>query len=84
MPTPIPRPTHDRWCDSEGAYVPLFSQAEQVADSLEPGTLPSRLHQQDRVLGRTLDSLYVRFDDNTVVSLSPRLPCLIPDTPGEC
>ncbi len=84
MPTPTPQPTDDRWCDSEGTHIALFCKVEQVAESLEPGALPSRLYQQGQVLGRSLDSLYVRFSDNAVVSLPPQLLRLLPDTPGEC
>lgn len=32
-----------------------------VAESTEPGALPSRLHQQGQVVGLGLDSPYVRF-----------------------
>ncbi|MGH3572224.1 MAG: hypothetical protein ACRDUW_10415 [Pseudonocardiaceae bacterium] len=45
------------------------------------GLLPSQLHQQGQVVGRGLDSLYVRFAGNEVVSLSPRLLRLLTDTP---
>jgi hypothetical protein len=44
--------------------------------------LPSRLHRQGQVVGRGLDSLYVCFDDNHVVSLQPHLLRLLPGPQG--
>ncbi len=74
MPAPAPRPDRD-WCDVEGTH--------KVEDIPEPGALPSRLHQQGRVLGRGLDTLYIRFPDNALVSPPPYLLRLVPDTPSE-
>ncbi|MGH3692413.1 MAG: hypothetical protein ACRDRX_00130 [Pseudonocardiaceae bacterium] len=76
-----PRPVGDRWGDVEGTQIPLFSVVEQVAESAQPGLLPSRLHQRGRVVGRGLHSLYVQFADNQVVSVPPDLLRLLPDTP---
>lgn len=86
MPAPAPRPVHDRWCDVDGTHIhiALFCRVEQVTQSAEPGALPSRLHQPSQVVGRGLDSLYVRFEDDQLVSLPPQLLCLLPDTPGAC
>ncbi len=44
----------------------------------------SRIHQQGQVVGWGLDSLYLRFEDNHLVSLPPQLLRLLPDTPGQC
>lgn len=73
-------PAHDLWCDAEGTEVDLFCRVEQVIDSPEPGVLSSRLHQQGQVVGLGLDSLYVRFADNQVVSLPTHLLRILPDT----
>ena len=81
MPTATPRPVGDRWGDVEGSHIPLFSHVEQVTDSAPRGLLASRLHQQGQVVGRGVDSVYVRFADNQIVSLSPRQLRLLPDAP---
>jgi hypothetical protein len=57
---------------------------EQVAQSSESGVLPSRLRQQGQIVGRGIDSLYVCFDDNHVVSLPPQLLRLLPNATGRC
>jgi hypothetical protein len=82
MPALAKPPVHDQWCDIEGAHIALFCRVEQVVQSSKPGVLPSRLHQQGQIVGRGLDSLYVCFDDNHVVSLQPHLLRLLPDAPG--
>jgi hypothetical protein len=84
MPTPTPQPTNGRWCDIEGSHIALFCRVEQVTERTEPGVLPSRLHQHGQVVGRGLDSLYVRFADNSVVSLPTHVLRLLPDDHGEC
>ncbi len=84
MPTTARPPVYDRWCDAEDSHISLFSLVEQVKESPQPGVLPSRLHQQGQVVGRGLDSVYVRFDDEAFVSLSPHLLRRLPDPPGEC
>ncbi|PZS35281.1 MAG: hypothetical protein DLM61_02180 [Pseudonocardiales bacterium] len=81
MPAATPPPVGDRWGDVEGRHISLFCLVEQVAESTLRGLLPSRLHQQGQVVGRGLDSVYVRFAGNEVVSLSPRLLRLLPDAP---
>ncbi|MGH3845906.1 MAG: hypothetical protein ACRDS0_31480 [Pseudonocardiaceae bacterium] len=83
MSAAVPRPVGDRWGDVEGSHISLFSQFEQVEQVGPRGLLPSRLHQQGQVVGRGLDSLYVRFADSQVVSLSPRLLRLLTDVPGD-
>ncbi|MGH3767015.1 MAG: hypothetical protein ACRDS0_06855 [Pseudonocardiaceae bacterium] len=83
MPAPASQPTNDRWCDIEGNHISLFCRVEQVASSPEPGCLPSRLHQQGHVVGRGLDSLFVRFSDNALISVPPELLRLLSDRPGE-
>lgn len=84
MPAPAPQNAHNRWHDAEGAPIPLFSWVEQIREDPEPGVLPSRLHQQGQVVGGSLDSLYVCFLDNQLVSLAPRLLRLLPDAPIQC
>ncbi len=79
------RPDCDRWCDNQGAPLALFCRVEQVEEAPEPGLLSCRLGQQGEVVGRGLGSLFVRFPDHAVVSLSPQVLRLVPDTaPGEC
>ncbi len=84
MPAPAPQPTNSRWCDIEGAQITLFCRVERVAESTQHMALPSRLHQHGQVVGRGLDSLYVRFADNALVSLPPHILRLLPDDDGEC
>lgn len=68
---------------SEGTHIALFCRVE-VTERAGPGILPSRLHQQVQVVGRGLDSLYVRFADNSVVSLPIHVLRLLPDDHGDC
>lgn len=82
MPAAAPRPVGDRWGDVEGTHISLFRYVEQVAESAQRGLLPPRLHQQGQVVGWGVDSVYVCFADNQVVSLSPHLLRLLPDAPG--
>jgi hypothetical protein len=82
MPAAAPQPTQNRWCDVDGSHLALFCRVEQIAETTKPSALPSRLHQQGQVLGRGLDSVYVCFEDHVLVSLSPHLLRLLPDTPG--
>ncbi|MGH3511423.1 MAG: hypothetical protein ACRDRB_04015 [Pseudonocardiaceae bacterium] len=77
------RPVPDRWCDIDGIPISLFCLVEQVVEDPEPGVLPSRRHQRGRVVGRSLDSLYVRFPDDQLVSVRSRLLRLLSDTSGE-
>jgi hypothetical protein len=84
MPARSPQLARDRWSDAGGTHIALFSWVEQVTNSPEPGVLPSRLHQRGQVVGRSLDSLYVRFTDNALVSLAPELLRRLPDATGEC
>lgn len=83
MPATGRPPAYDRWRDVEGNHISLFSRVEQVKESLQPRVLPSRLHQRGEVVGRSLDSLYVRFEDNALVSLPPHLLRRLPDAPNE-
>lgn len=78
MSAAAPRPAQDPWRDVDGAHLSLFCWVEQVTESPQPTALPSRCHQH----GRGLDTLYVRFEDNVLVSLPPRLLRLLPDAPG--
>lgn len=69
MPAPTPQPANSRWCDIQGTHIDLSCRVEQVTERAEPGILPSRLYQHGQVVGRGVDSLYVRFADNVVVGL---------------
>ncbi|MGH3695054.1 MAG: hypothetical protein ACRDRX_13885 [Pseudonocardiaceae bacterium] len=85
MLTATPRPTHDRWCDSEGTHLSLFSQVEQVDEASDSGVLFSRVGQRGVVVGRGRESLFVRFPDHVVLSVSPRVLRLLPEaSAGEC
>jgi hypothetical protein len=57
---------------------------EQVAECAEPEGLPSRLYQRGQVVGRGLDSLYVGFADNALISLPAQLVRLFRDALGQC
>ncbi len=59
-----PRPAYDRWRDADGTHIPDQCRDKQIAVSKEHGALPSRLHQQGRVVGRGQNRLYVRLDDD--------------------
>ncbi len=80
MPWLAPQPINGRWCDIEGARLALFCRVEQVAQSTQHEALPSRLHQHGQVVGRGLDSPYVCFADNAVVSLPPTSCACFPTT----
>lgn len=56
----------------------LVRWVEQVVKDLELLVLPFRLHQRGQVLGVGLESIYVRFSDNALVSLPPYLLRLLP------
>lgn len=75
---------HDRWRDVEGTPISLFCRVEQVAESMERAALPSQLHQRGQVVGRGLDVLYVRFNDNQLLSVQPRLVRVLDIAPGDC
>ncbi|MGH3695626.1 MAG: hypothetical protein ACRDRX_16835 [Pseudonocardiaceae bacterium] len=82
MSAAAPRPAQDPWRDVEGAHLSLFCWVEQVRESPQPTALPSRRHQHGQILGRGLDTFYVRFEDNVLVSLPPCVLRLLPDAPG--
>ncbi len=85
MPAVVPRPDCERWCDVDGTHLALFSQVEQVEEAAEPGALPSRVGVRREVVGRGLESLFVRFPDHAVLSVPPRVLRLLPETSaGEC
>lgn len=68
--------------DVDGIPIALFSEVEQVAEDTEPTVLASRLHQHGQVVGQGLDSVYVRFRDNQVISVRPELVRVLGDTSG--
>jgi hypothetical protein len=67
----------------DGTPISLFCWVEQVTEDPQPSALPSRLGQRGQVVGRGLDVLYVRYDDNQLISLSPRSLRRLPDALGE-
>ncbi|MGH3692611.1 MAG: hypothetical protein ACRDRX_01155 [Pseudonocardiaceae bacterium] len=81
MSAAVPRPVRDPWCDIDNTPIVLFCKVEQVVDSTEPTALPSRLHQHGQVVGRGLESLYVRFPDHQVISLRPHLVRVLDTAP---
>lgn len=62
-------PVRDRWCDVHGIPIALFCWVEQIAESAERTTLPSRLHQHGQVVGQDDESVLVCFRDNQVISV---------------
>ncbi len=80
-PTPPP-PARSRWCDVDGSPIALFCQVKQVAEGADRTALFSRLHEQGQVIGRDLDSLYVRFPGNLVLSVPPHLLRVLDAAPG--
>ncbi|MGH3602030.1 MAG: hypothetical protein ACRDQH_17425, partial [Pseudonocardiaceae bacterium] len=82
MPADAPRPAEARWCDIDGTPISLFCEVEQVADGAEPSLLGSRLHQRGHVAGWALDSLYVCFPDNQMISVRPYLLRVLDDAAG--
>jgi hypothetical protein len=87
MPDAAPGPVQDRWCDVDGAHIPLFSplfsRVEQVAEYPEHRVLLSRLHQCGDVPGRGPDVLYVRFEgEGLLLGVAPSLVRLLPEGPG--
>lgn len=83
MPTPAPRSAYLLWRDVEGTQITLFCWVEQVEDDPEPTILRSRLYRRGQVIGRGLQSLYVRFSDNTVATLRPQVLRVLPDVASE-
>lgn len=75
-------PTQDPCCDVDGTPVDLFCLVEQVAEDTEPTMLACWLHQHGQVIGRGLDSIYVRFSDHHVVSLRPDLVRVLDPAPS--
>ncbi len=84
MPAAAPRPAQGRWRDVNGAHVSLFCRIEQVVESTAATVLPSRLHEQGHVVGRDLDSLYVSFQENQVISLRPHPVRVLDTAPSGC
>ena len=78
-----PLPTPPRRSDVEGSHIALFCWVEQVMKATNPGLLPTRLHQRGQVVGRSINSLYVCFPDNGLLTLSPHVLRLLADTPDE-
>ncbi|MDQ3765058.1 MAG: hypothetical protein M3460_27195 [Actinomycetota bacterium] len=84
MPARPSRPAYNRWRDVDGTPIPEQCRVEQIAVSKEHGALPSRLYKQGRVIGRGINRLYVRFDDeDQLISLRPHLVRML-EAPGDC
>jgi hypothetical protein len=84
MPADAPHAAQDRWLDSGGTRIALFSWVQQVAEHPEREALPSRLHQHGQVLGRGPNVLYVRFaGERHLMSVPPQHLRLLPDQPDE-
>ena len=83
MSTPPPPSVYRRWCDVDGTQITLFCWVEQVRDDPEPGILGSRLYQRGQIIGWGLQSVYVRFHDNTMTGLSSQVLRVLPDVPDE-
>jgi hypothetical protein len=82
MPTPLS--AHPQWGDVDGSHIALFCWVEQVMEDPELRMLPAGLHQRGQVVGRGLDSLYVCFADNVLLSVPSHVLRLLPDAPDEC
>lgn len=82
MPADAPPPAEERWCDVEGIPISLFCEVEQVADGAEVSLLGCRLPQRGHVVGRGLDSVYVCFPNNQVISVRPHLLRVVDDAAG--
>ena len=77
---PTLQPDHT-FRDIDGTSFSLFCRVEQIGESTEPELLVSRLHEQGVGVGRWLDSVYVCFEDNQIISLAPQLLRLLPNPP---
>jgi hypothetical protein len=60
----------------------LFDQVEQVVEDAEPTVLASRLHQRGEVAGRSLESLWVCFPGNQVISVRAQLLYVLDEVGG--
>lgn len=69
--------------DADGTDIRLLRRFEQVAVDPANGALPSRLHHQGKVIGRSAHLVYVLFDDGDqgIVPLRPHLLRLIDAPP---
>lgn len=79
MPADTPPPAEARWRDVDGTPISLFCAVEQVADGAEVSLLGCRLHQRGHVVGRGLDSVYVCFPGNQMISVRPNLLRVLDD-----
>ncbi len=79
MPARVPRPADNPWRDVDGTPIPEQCRVEQIGVNSDYGAMPSRLHQQGRVVGRGKNRLYVRVDvDDKLVSVRPHLVRVLP------
>ena len=82
MPAHTPRLAGDPWRDVNGTHISLFCHVERVVEDGEPTVLGSWLHQHGQVVGQGLDSLYVCFLSDRVISVRPQLLRVLDDAPG--
>jgi hypothetical protein len=83
MPARLPRPAFHRWSDVEGTPMALWCRIEQIAVNQPPGGMPSRLHQQGKVIGWDGTWLHVCFDhDHALILLRAHLVRVLDPTPG--
>jgi hypothetical protein len=69
--------------DAEGTNIPLQCRVEQVAVDKGHGVLPSRLHQQGDVIGRSAHLVYVRFAcERQMIALRPHFVRVL-DAPSD-
>ncbi len=78
----MPARSYDPWRDVDDAPIPPQCRVVQIAIDKQHGALPSRLHHHGQVLGRGINRLIVRFDDNTTVNIRPHLVRVL-TTPGD-
>jgi hypothetical protein len=82
MPTAAPQSAQDRWCDVDGTHLALSTGLRGHRKHQTRGiTLPTTPAGQ--ILGRGLDSIYVCFEDNVLISLPSHLVRLLPDAPSK-
>jgi hypothetical protein len=82
MHADTPPPAEERWRDIDGTPISLFCEVEQVADGSEPSLLGCRLQQRGHIVGRGLDSLYVCFPNNQMISMPSHLLRVLDDAAG--
>jgi len=78
----MPTQPYDPWRDADGTPIPPQCRVVQIAVGKQHGALPSRLHHHGQVLGRGINRLIVRFDDNTTINIRPHLVRVLTTSDG--